>query len=267
MSSLSFIEKKIIEDLFNQDGYVLDFSTEKFDMFTQDSIGIALCEKYNLSKGKSLMRFVSDANDNLVKKLLDDLLLYFETYHFDDIDEQSYRKYDDCKKLTYQLSNRTLAAPQLKELRTKFDTKYMDLQITSMEMAIENHPTDAIGKAKELLESCFKSILEAQGEVIDKKWDVPTLSKKTFKYLKITPEDISDEALAFDVIKKILGNLSAISVGIAELRNPFGTGHGKNIGYKGLAPRHARLAVRSAVTVVQFIWETYEEQKEKGFLS
>ena len=44
----------IIIALFNRDGYVLNFSTSKFDVFTSNSIGIALCDKFGLSKGKSL---------------------------------------------------------------------------------------------------------------------------------------------------------------------------------------------------------------------
>lgn len=49
---LSYIEKGHLDELFNRDGYVLDFSTNGFDEFTFQSIGIRLCEKYCLSKGK-----------------------------------------------------------------------------------------------------------------------------------------------------------------------------------------------------------------------
>ena len=52
------IEKRFFNDLFNRNGYVLDFSTNDFDNFTLDSIGLALCETYNLSKGKSLNKFI-----------------------------------------------------------------------------------------------------------------------------------------------------------------------------------------------------------------
>ena len=40
--------------LFNRHGYVLDFSTSGFDAFALDSVGVALCQKYELSKGASL---------------------------------------------------------------------------------------------------------------------------------------------------------------------------------------------------------------------
>ena len=48
--------------LFNRDGYVLDFSTNAFDVFTMQSIGVSLCEKYKLSKGKSLVVYLNDSN-------------------------------------------------------------------------------------------------------------------------------------------------------------------------------------------------------------
>ncbi len=59
MALLSNIEKGALVKLFNRGGYVLDFSTVDFDAFTLDSVGVALCTKYGLSKGKSLNVFIS----------------------------------------------------------------------------------------------------------------------------------------------------------------------------------------------------------------
>ncbi|WOB47655.1 hypothetical protein NX757_04745 [Veillonella atypica] len=52
------IEKQYFISLLNRDGYVLDFSTNSFNVFTINSIGIALCNHYGLSKGKSLEAFL-----------------------------------------------------------------------------------------------------------------------------------------------------------------------------------------------------------------
>ncbi|MCY7288338.1 MAG: abortive infection family protein [Cryobacterium sp.] len=46
-------------------------------------------------------------------------------------------------------------------------------------------------------------------------------------------------------IKKTRGGLSAVVIGIVELRNAEGSGHGRNRS-SPLSPRHARLAVNSA---------------------
>ncbi|WP_185124876.1 abortive infection family protein [Jeotgalicoccus meleagridis] len=45
------------------------------------------------------------------------------------------------------------------------------------------------------------------------------------------------------------------------LRNAYGDGHGKTKSFKSLPSRYARLAVGAAITVVYFLWETYEESK------
>ena len=61
MAVLSYIERDSVSRLFNNGGYVLDFSTDDFNRFTIDSVGFPLCEKYGLSKGKSLMAFIDEA--------------------------------------------------------------------------------------------------------------------------------------------------------------------------------------------------------------
>ena len=59
---ISYIERTYFNDLLNRGGYVLDFSTYRFDEFTLHSVGIALCETYNLSKGKSLNEFINEGD-------------------------------------------------------------------------------------------------------------------------------------------------------------------------------------------------------------
>lgn len=45
-NGVTFLEKEPFLRLFNRNGYVLDFGTERFDDFTQESIGVRLCDKY-----------------------------------------------------------------------------------------------------------------------------------------------------------------------------------------------------------------------------
>ena len=59
----------------------------------------------------------------------------------------------------------------------------------------------------------------------------------------------------------MLSNLGTIAQGLAELRNPYGTGHGPTGNAKGLSPRHARLATGSAAVLATFLLETYEERQ------
>lgn len=71
-------EKYIIKRFLNTDGYVLNFSTSSFDLFTFQSVGIKLCEKYGLSKGRSLESFIDEASTPLIIQLTYDLIEHYE---------------------------------------------------------------------------------------------------------------------------------------------------------------------------------------------
>lgn len=151
----------------------------------------------------------------------------------------------------------------LNSLKEKFsgtDTSYVLQQITRMEAAVENDPGLAIGTAKELVETVCKTILKERNIKLTGNEELPKLVKATAKELKLTPSDIADDAKASDSIKRLLSNLATITNGVAELRNSYGTGHGKEAKSRGLTSRHAKLAVGSASTLAIFLVETHNEQ-------
>ena len=76
--------------------------------------------------------------------------------------------------------------------------------------------------------------------------------------LNLLPSNVQSTDRGADAIKAVLGNLRAIPTKLAEIRNPFGSGHGKSASFQGLEVRHAKLAVGSSITFVDFIWSTYE---------
>lgn len=149
-----------------------------------------------------------------------------------------------------------------KEVLSGTDLVYVAQQITRMEAAVNNDPSLAIGTAKELIESCCKTILAERNIAVGNSDDVPKLVKATVKELKLTPSDIPDEAKAADSIRKLLSNLATVASGVAELRNKYGTGHGKEGNAKGLSSRHAKLAVGAASTLAVFLVETHREQSD-----
>ncbi|WP_062065788.1 abortive infection family protein [Cellvibrio sp. OA-2007] len=140
------------------------------------------------------------------------------------------------------------------------DASYVNAQITRMESAVDNDPGLAIGTAKELVETVCKTILEERGITLDGNLELPKLVKQTAAELKLTPSDIPDEVKASDSIKRLLKNLADITYGVAELRNSYGTGHGKNAKSRGLSSRHAKLAVGAASTLAIFLVETHGER-------
>lgn len=154
----------------------------------------------------------------------------------------------------------TPALAAAKESLGAADLGYVAQQITRMEAAVMNDPGLAIGTAKELIETCCKTILEERGLPVPTGNELPKLVKTTAKVLALTPDDIPEQAMASDTIKRLLSNLATIVQGIAELRNLYGTGHGKSARSKGLGTRHAKLAVGSASTLAVFLMETHGER-------
>lgn len=274
MDKLTSIEIGIFLKLFNRGGYVLDFSTNDFDIFTMESVGVALCNEYHMSKGKSLAAYVNNASANDVEKLLNDLLSYYEENYEQEYtenltdDEYSYcqynaeyaRLYKKCRAyMNRVLNNTTPLAVNATELQEKFSSQYLSKQIELMLKMQSENPTDAIGKAKELIESCCKTILDNKGVAWDKNWNMGKLTGETLNLLNLTPESISKNDPVSENIKAVLGNLRGISTKLAEIRNPYGSGHGKSASFAGLETRHAKLAVGCSITFVTFLWDTYEE--------
>ena len=274
MAKLDRIEVGLFMKLFNRDGYVLNFSTNDFDVFTMESIGVPLCEHYKQSKGKSLMAYINEAKDDDVVKLVKDLFDYYEAnfdfeYNKELDDEYSFsrfsveysRTYSKCKEIIGRVFlNKSPFSINAANLKEKFSSQYLSAQIDLMLKMQSENPTEAIGKAKELVESCCKTILDDNNISWDKNWDVGQLAGESIKHLKLMPNNIPDTAPAATEMKAILGNLRAIATNLAVLRNPYGSGHGKSASYKGLEERHAKLAVGSSITFVGFLWDTHERR-------
>jgi hypothetical protein len=263
--------------LFNRDGYVLNFSTNDFNVFTLNSVGVALCEHYKMSKGKSLLAYINDANEGDIVKLLIDLLEHYELHYQEEIhatgEGAAYslngtpivvyqRYYQKCRAVIDRIKGLTSSVSVAGEtLKEKFSSEYISAQIDlMMKMQFEN-PTEAIGKAKEVLESCCKTILEENAQTVSKDWSVSQLVKATMVFLEVSTENVDKTTTEATTVKAILGNLHGIAGNISLLRNAYGSGHGKGSSFRGLTVRHSKLAIGSSVTLVQYLWETYEWRK------
>lgn len=143
------------------------------------------------------------------------------------------------------------------------NSAYIGNQITRMQVALTTDPELAIGTAKEFLETICKTILFEIQPRIDSSVDLPVLVRTTLKQLKLSPDDIPDTAKVSDTIRRLLQNLGTITGALAEIRNAYGSGHGKEASAKGLQARHARLAVGSATTLGVFMFETFEEHRKQ----
>lgn len=262
---ISFRDKQFIKNYFNSGGYVLDFSDTTFNKFTFGSIGIALKDKYHFSKGKSFETFVDESDDRMILKLSSDLLGYYE-----DLPNSSYvkdnEKDEHANKLRevlekYRVQGDTILIEETNHISDKFSSVYIEKQIILMRDLIDDSPADSIGKAKELLESCFKHILDILGESYERDITIQQLRKRVFIALNLDAKQ-NINAQSNNEVKKILSGLTQIIDGITNLRNEKGDGHGKGKNFIELPPRYARLVVNSTIGIVRFVWETYDKNYE-----
>lgn len=143
---------------------------------------------------------------------------------------------------------------------TKVDAPELQRQIERIHRAIDSDPALAVGTAKELVESACKTILEDRGLPIDPDWDLVRLGKEARDCLRLLPSSVHESAKGAESIKKLLGNLGTVVHSLAEVRNLYGTGHGRTQKKQAMQPRHARLAAGAAVTLASFLLETHWER-------
>jgi hypothetical protein len=144
------------------------------------------------------------------------------------------------------------------------DAAHMHKEIERIERMVDSDPALAIGTAKELVESCCKSILTKRRIPFSRGADLPELTKLLTKELKLVPHSVTESVKGADNVRRILQNLGSIAHNLAELRGLYGTGHGRDGSHRGLAPRHARLAVGAAITFIDFVAATHHHREPQS---
>jgi hypothetical protein len=145
----------------------------------------------------------------------------------------------------------------LKSMATLTDPTAIQEQLDRIQRAIIDDPAQAIGSAKELIESTAKVVLVERGRPVNEKDDLPALARAAQDALGLHPSSVTAGPDDSDAVKKILGAVTTIAAGLGELRNRgYGTGHGTAAARTGLRPRHAHLAVNAAVTWCQLLLDS-----------
>lgn len=265
MSTLTITEHRNLEKFLDMSGgYVLNFSDRTFGDFVFDTISIDIHDlKYTAngtSKANKLRTLWKlEANHTVGKLIL--ALIDYEASLKVNRNAEARALADKCRQIATRLLAGGPSLEPLKEHAKVLNANHLAEQIRRIEASIETDPSLAIGTAKELIETCCKTILAERGKSVPGTPDVPTLTKETLKELKLVSEGVSDAARGADVIKRLLSNLGTIGNGLAELRGLYGTGHGKHGSASGLGTRHAKLAVGAAATLTVFLFETHMETK------
>jgi|GEM_PF-827711 len=125
---------------------------------------------------------------------------------------------------------------------------------------IDDDPWLAIGTAKEIIEAIARSIIHNLGEPDPPPdTDLSKLAKLAAKPLRLLASDVPEAKKGSDSIRKVLAGLAQVVGGTAELRNLYGTGHGRRTTAKYIYGRHARLVVASAIAWADFVIATWQD--------
>ena len=282
MSTLNFHEKQKLEKLFRMSGgYVLDFNDRTFGEFFDDFTNVDIhSDKYQIngsSKARKLRAFWEVEPDHLVGIVVLELIRVaqktaapknqdlMEELGLGNIDQPAAAEYahliEECKEIANRLLADEPYLDHLTEIASQSGHEYIRQQMDRMENALESDDLElAIGTAKEMIETCCKTILEKRGVPLEGNLEMSDLTKAVFKELKLTNDDISPNMEGADSIRRIQSNIASLSNEIARLRNLYGTGHGKTADSLGLSKRHAKLMVSSAAVLVVFLFDSQDEQ-------
>jgi Abortive infection C-terminus len=133
--------------------------------------------------------------------------------------------------------------------------------IARIRRAIEKDPEQAVGSSKELLESVLKAILGEHGQ--KGRSEIPELLKRVQKQLSLESDSVLNGAPGADTIRRSLSNLGQLVVGVVEVRNLYGTGHGR-VGSRELDAAHTRLVVNAATTLATYFIDVWRLSVETG---
>jgi Abortive infection C-terminus len=125
-----------------------------------------------------------------------------------------------------------------------FDRAYAD---------ITTDPAGAVTAACAILEATCHTYIAEENLTPPADKSLGPLWKAVQGHLGIAPAAHLD-----DDLKRILGGLASIVAGVAAFRTHAGDAHGRGPDAPSIEPRHARLAVHAAHTVVTFILETWK---------
>lgn len=265
MSSLSLADRRHLEKLFGMSGgYVLNFSDRTFGEFVLDAVGVDIHADTYTAEGTSKankLRALWRLEPNHITAELVVALIDHEASLNPAPDADAKALVEKCRQIAARLLAGAPALTPLMAHAKLLNANHLAEQVRRLEASVEKDPSLAIGTAKELIETCCKTILSERGQPVTGTPDISTLTKQTLKELKLVPEGIPEAARGADIIKRLLSNLGTIGNGLAELRGLYGTGHGRHGRATGLSVRHAKLAVGAAATLAVFLFETHTETR------
>ena len=124
----------------------------------------------------------------------------------------------------------------------------------------DSDPELVIGQAKELVETTAKLILNERKVEYDPKLKMGPLLRKAQHSIGLSDGNQQLGPDKLQAVRQILNGASKVALGLAELRNSYGTGHGPGSLRSGLEQRHAELAVNAARLWCHMMLTTYSSE-------
>jgi hypothetical protein len=164
-----------------------------------------------------------------------------------------------CAEL-YDDEEPVVSLEQVEEASTIHDVVDLNKHAGRIRKGIVEDPEQALGSAKELLETVLKTVVGDHN--LKPSDDISALLKKARTELDLDPNAPSGTSPAADSLRRTLSSLGQIVVGVAEVRNLYGTGHGRSKSHE-LEIAHARLVVNAAISVATFLLEVWQDRNRK----
>ena len=124
----------------------------------------------------------------------------------------------------------------------------------------DSDPELVIGQAKELVETTAKLILKERKVEYDPKLKMGPLLRKAQHSIGLSDGNQQLGPDKLQAVRQILNGAGNVAMGLAELRNSYGTGHGPGRLRSGLEQRHAELAVNAARLWCEMMLTTFSSE-------
>jgi hypothetical protein len=149
------------------------------------------------------------------------------------------------------------ASRSLNELIRGRDLGALNEEFTRAARTVDANPREAVSAACNILESVCKVYIHDEKLDVPAKQDLQGVWGVVRKHLNFDPAAVEDRDL-----KEILSGLLGVVSGIGALRTHASSAHGAGRTTYRLEPRHARLAVHAAHTIVLFVLESWDKRRE-----
>lgn len=253
---MNSVDKATFLRFFNDSGNVFNFTVSGFNTFCLKSVGVELCAKYNLSKGKSLETFSRECTEQQLIKLYCDLVHYYENNCVDNYESaEKHRQYEVCKALAEKYKNQIISVdiPEIGKVNRDYIQNISQRALKDIQ---DNNFDSAITKSRTMIEEVFCYAIEKQNQIPSEKGDIVKLYNQVKDLYNMHSDKNNDKR-----INELLSGINKIIASISEMRDKNSDAHGLGLRRININDYHARLYVNSAMTISEFILSVVDNKR------